>query len=105
MLLLPETPRYLIKRGKHQKATEALSRLRHLPADHDALKTELAEIVANHEFETSLGTGSYLDCFKPPILKRQLTGMGLQALQQLSGKHSNPTGIPAGRPFLLLVEF
>ncbi|EXL64427.1 hypothetical protein FOPG_19307 [Fusarium oxysporum f. sp. conglutinans race 2 54008] len=33
----------------------------------------------------NLGRSSYLECFKPPMLKRQLTGMGLQALQQLTG--------------------
>ncbi|CAI6099439.1 unnamed protein product [Clonostachys chloroleuca] len=84
MLFLPETPRYLIKGGRLEKATRALSRLRRLPADHEALRSELAEVQANHDFETSLGTGTYLDCFKPPILKRLLTGMGLQALQQLT---------------------
>jgi hypothetical protein len=43
------------------------------------------EVKANHDFESSLGKASYLDCFKPPILKRQFTGMALQALQQLTG--------------------
>lgn len=85
MLILPETPRYLIKSDNGEKAAKALSRLRRLPVDHDAVKAELAEVLANHEFEKSLGSGSYLDCFRPPILKRQLTGMGLQALQQLTG--------------------
>jgi hypothetical protein len=33
----------------------------------------------------SLGKSSYLDCFKGTILKRLLTGCGLQALQQLTG--------------------
>ncbi|KAH6652475.1 high-affinity glucose transporter [Truncatella angustata] len=85
LLLLPETPRYLIKKGNHAKAARALSRLRRLPADSPAIKAELDEISANHEFEMSIGKGTYLDCFKGQMLKRQLTGMGLQALQQLTG--------------------
>ncbi|KAG9256369.1 high-affinity glucose transporter RGT2 [Emericellopsis atlantica] len=85
MLILPETPRYLIKKDHVEKAAQSLSRLRRLPAEHDAIKTELAEIKANHDFETTMGKGTYLDCFRPPILKRQLTGMALQALQQLTG--------------------
>lgn len=86
LLILPETPRFLIKKDDAEKAAKALSRLRRLPIDHEAISAELAEIQVTHELETVAGQGSYLDCFRPPILKRQLTGMGLQALQQLTGK-------------------
>lgn len=85
MLILPETPRYLIRKGNNAKAAKALSRLRRLPLDHPALVEELAEIQANHEYEMAIGSASYLACFKPPIRKRQLTGIALQALQQLTG--------------------
>ncbi|SPO01684.1 probable RCO3 - glucose transporter [Cephalotrichum gorgonifer] len=85
MLILPETPRYLIKRDQVEKAAQALSYLRRLPTDHEAIAAELAEVQASHETEMSTEKGSYLDCFRPPVLKRQLTGMGLQALQQLTG--------------------
>ncbi|KAM0331631.1 hypothetical protein ACHAQA_003310 [Verticillium albo-atrum] len=85
LIILPETPRYLIKQDNAEKAAKSLSRLRRLPVDHEAIVAELAEVHANHEFEMRVGQGSYLDCFRPPILKRQLTGMALQALQQLTG--------------------
>ena len=85
MLILPETPRYLIKKGNNAKAAKALSKLRRMPVDHPALIEELAEIQANHEFEMSVGSAGYLACFKPPIRKRQLTGIALQGLQQLTG--------------------
>ncbi|KAJ9501862.1 hypothetical protein H2202_002824 [Exophiala xenobiotica] len=85
MLLLPETPRFLIKKGNQTKAARSLSRLRRLPVDHPAVVEELAEIQANHEYEMAIGTASYLGCFKPPIRKRLFTGMALQALQQLTG--------------------
>lgn len=85
MLVLPETPRYLIKKGRPEKAAAALSKLRRLPADHVAIVDELGEIQANHEYELTLGKASYLDCFRGNMLKRQLTGCGLQALQQLTG--------------------
>ncbi|CAH0021614.1 unnamed protein product [Clonostachys rhizophaga] len=85
MLLLPETPRFLIKKDNFDKAAKSLARLRSLPTDHPAVQRELAEVKANHEFEMSLGSGSYLDCFRPPLIKRQFTGMALQALQQLTG--------------------
>ena len=85
MIILPETPRFLIKKDNAEKAARSLGRLRRLPADHEAVIAELAEVRANHEYEVRHGSGSYLDCFRPPILKRQLTGMALQGLQQLTG--------------------
>lgn len=86
MAILPETPRFLIKQNRIDKAAHALGRLRRLPANHPSITAELAEIKAVHDLEASLqARSSYLDCFKPPLLKRQLTGMGIQALQQLSG--------------------
>ncbi len=85
MLILPETPRFLIKKDRHDDASKALSKIRRLSPDHPAIQAELSEIKANHDHEMSLGTSSYLDCFKPPILKRQFTGCALQALQQLTG--------------------
>ncbi|CAD0114462.1 unnamed protein product [Aureobasidium uvarum] len=85
LLILPETPRFYIKKGKHEQAARSLARLRRLPVDHPAIEGELAEITANHEYEMSLGTASYIDCFKGNLGKRLATGCGLQALQQLSG--------------------
>ncbi|KAF5026246.1 hypothetical protein F66182_1677 [Fusarium sp. NRRL 66182] len=85
MMILPETPRFLIKKDKHEQAARALSKIRRLNHDHPAIQAELAEVKANHDYEQTLGTASYIDCFKPPILKRQFTGCALQALQQLTG--------------------
>ena len=85
MLLLPETPRYHIKMGRNAKAAKALARLRRLDVDHPALVEELSEIQANHEYEMSLGSSTYIECFKGNLGKRLATGCLLQALQQLTG--------------------
>ena len=85
MLILPETPRYLIKSGKIEQAIRSLAKLRRLPEDHAAIVDEIEEISANHEYELSLGKATYLDCFRGNIGKRQLTGCLLQGLQQLTG--------------------
>ena len=87
MIVLPETPRYLIKRERHASAATALSRIRRLDITHPALIEELAEIEANHAYELSLGPSSYRDVFlgSPHLGRRVLTGCGLQMLQQLTG--------------------
>ena len=87
LCVLPETPRYLIKRGRHALAAESLSRIRRLDITHPALIEEIAEIEANHAYELSLGPSTYRDVFlgSPHLGRRLLTGCGLQMLQQLSG--------------------
>jgi len=85
MIFLPETPRYLIKRDKFEKAAKSLGKLRRLPVDHPAVLEELNEVQANHLYEMSLGKASYIDCFRGTVGKRLLTGCALQALQQLTG--------------------
>ncbi|KAF2662999.1 high affinity glucose transporter RGT2 [Lophiostoma macrostomum CBS 122681] len=84
-VFLPETPRYLIKRGRPDAAAKSLSKLRRLDVEHPALLEELAEITANHEYELSLGKATYADCFKGSLGKRLFTGCALQSLQQLTG--------------------
>lgn len=97
MLVLPETPRYLIKKDKLEQAAKALGKIRRLPVDDPALRTELAEIQAIHNYEMTQDSGSYLDCFKSPVRKRQLTGMALQGLQQLTGTYKHQFFIKLSR--------
>lgn len=87
LLILPETPRYLIKRGQKEAAAISLSRLRRLDRLHPALVEELAEIEANHEYELALGPATYKDIIvgTPHLGRRTLTGCCLQMLQQLTG--------------------
>ncbi|KAL2180507.1 general substrate transporter [Thermothelomyces heterothallicus CBS 202.75] len=87
LVILPETPRYLVKRGLKEAAALSLSRLRRLDITHPALIEELAEIEANHEYEMALGPDTYKDIIfgEPHLGRRTLTGCGLQMLQQLTG--------------------
>jgi len=87
LIFLPETPRFLIKQDKHEKAAKSLARLRRLPPDHPSLIEELSEIEANHRYEMSIGKGSYIECFEGTVGKRLATGCLLQGLQQLTGKY------------------
>lgn len=85
MLILPETPRYLVKKDHHEKAAKALARLRRIRVDDAAIVEELAEIQANHEYELRQGRASYLEIVRGTMGKRLATGCAVQALQQLSG--------------------
>lgn len=85
LLLLPETPRYLIKQDNYDKAAVSLGKLRRLPPNHPAVLEELNEVQANHHYEMSIGQASYLECTRGTVGKRLLTGCLLQALQQLTG--------------------
>ncbi|EWC48824.1 hypothetical protein DRE_00129 [Drechslerella stenobrocha 248] len=85
MLFLPESPRFLVKRGHPEAAALALSKLRALPRDHPTLQEELCEIEWFHEIECDLGKATWADCFRGNLGTRLWTGCGLQALQQLTG--------------------
>ncbi|OBZ74137.1 putative glucose transporter rco-3 [Grifola frondosa] len=85
---LPESPRWLIKRGREDAAAKSLSRLTSLPPDDPEVQFELNEIRTSLQEELALGEYSYLDCFKfneNKIAFRTLTGIFIQAWQQLTG--------------------
>ncbi|KAG4416566.1 hypothetical protein IFR04_010313 [Cadophora malorum] len=96
LFFLPESPRYFVKQGKIEEATKALANVRGQPADSQYIQDELAEIIANHEYELSVVPetsylGSWANCFKGDIghassnIRRTLLGIGLQMMQQLTG--------------------
>ena len=50
MFILPETPRFLIKQDKEERAKKSLSFLRRLPTDDAYLLEEYEEIHANYAY-------------------------------------------------------
>ncbi|MCJ1476512.1 hypothetical protein MMC13_005178 [Lambiella insularis] len=96
LILLPESPRYFVKKGNVEKAVEVLARLRGQPRDSEYIQQEVAEIVANHEYELKvIPQGSYFsswaNCFKGGLrtpssnLRRTILGTSLQMMQQWTG--------------------
>lgn len=96
-MFLPESPRYLVKRGRMAKATDSLARIQGQPKDPNFVEEELAEIVSNYEYELSVvPQSSYLaswaNCFKGSLwdgssnLRRTILGTSLQMMQQWTGK-------------------
>lgn len=96
LMALPDSPRYFVKKGRIDEATHALSRLRGQPTDSEYIQAELAEIVANEEFErqlvpTTTWFGSWAACFKGSLfksnsnLRKTILGTSLQMMQQWTG--------------------
>jgi len=96
LFLLPESPRYYVKRGRLDRAAHVLSRLRGHPTESEYIQEELAEIVANHEYELQvIPQGSYIkgwmNCFSGSLfksssnLRRTILGTSLQMMQQWTG--------------------
>ncbi|MBW0504750.1 hypothetical protein O181_044465 [Austropuccinia psidii MF-1] len=88
LMILPESPRYLLLKGREDEAWKSLSRLYSAPYDDPDVQAEYAEITASLEKERSLGKTTLLDCFKNDErrnLLRTLTGLGIQGWQQASG--------------------
>ncbi|KAG6026786.1 hypothetical protein E4U41_001170 [Claviceps citrina] len=96
LLFLPDSPRYFVKNGQIEKAIDALSRVRGQPPNSEYVQTEIAEIIANEEYERALipsttWFGSWANCFKGSLwsaksnLRRTVLGTSLQMMQQWTG--------------------
>ena len=93
LFFLPESPRFFVKKGNLEAALVTLARLRDQPQDSTYVRDELAEIVANHEYEMSvIPHGNYFQawamCFRGSIwkansyLRRTILGTSMQMMQQ-----------------------
>ncbi|PPJ52104.1 hypothetical protein CBER1_09612 [Cercospora berteroae] len=96
LMFLPDSPRYFVKRGRVEQARSALSRLRGQSGDSEYIEAELAEIVANEEYERSIipagsWANGWANCFKGSVfqsnsnLRKTILGTSLQMMQQWTG--------------------
>lgn len=83
MLLIPETPRWFVSRGREERARKALQWLRGKQAD---VEPELKGIVKSHcEAERHASQNAIFDLMKRSNLKPLMISLGLMFFQQLSG--------------------
>jgi sugar porter (SP) family MFS transporter len=96
LCFLPESPRYFVKRGNIEAARKSLATLRGQPDNSEYVENELAEIIANAEYERRVApnTGyisSWTNCFTGSLweaksnLRRTILGTSLQMMQQWTG--------------------
>lgn len=96
LFLLPESPRYFVRRGKLDDAAKSLARLRGQDLQSNYIQDELAEIIANHEYEMSVTPqngywSSWAHCFSGSLFKsgsnvrRIILGTSMQMMQQWTG--------------------
>ena len=75
----PESPRWLIDHGHEEEALEILADLHaHGNKDDSLVQLEYEEIRQQVYFEKQDGAKSYLDLFKPGIMRRVMLGTSLQ---------------------------
>jgi facilitated trehalose transporter len=83
MLIIPETPRWYVSRGREERARSALQWLRGKMAD---VEPELKGIVRSHcEAERQATQNAIFELLKRQNLKPLLISLGLMFFQQLSG--------------------
>jgi SP family sugar:H+ symporter-like MFS transporter len=88
MICLPESPRYLLLKGRDEAARVSLGRLLTRSSDSPEVERERLEIVTALEAEQKVGSASYIDCFRNNENRngfRTWTGIMLQGWQQLTG--------------------
>lgn len=96
LFVLPESPRYFVKKGQLDRAATVLGRLRGHSVESEYIQDELAEIIANHEYEMSVAPeggywSTWTTCFRGSLfksssnLRRTILGTSLQMMQQWTG--------------------
>ncbi|KAH8897393.1 putative transporter [Thozetella sp. PMI_491] len=82
--LIPESPRWLVGKGREADAQKALGALRsNTPSD--VIEYEVRLIVAAEEENRKNFSNSWKECFKGPNLRRTLIATGVQCFQQAQG--------------------
>jgi len=79
MLFLPESPRWLVRRGRHDSARATLSRIR----EQSRVEAELEEIQSS--LRDSAERGTWRDLLSPGLRPALIVGIGLAIFQQVTG--------------------
>ncbi|EGO63016.1 sugar porter family MFS transporter [Acetonema longum] len=84
MLKVPESPRWLLVKGRDQEALQVLRQIR----EEQQAKTELSEIQATLAEEAGVKKATLKDLAVPWVRRIVLIGIGLSVVQQVTGVNS-----------------
>lgn len=89
LFFLKESPRWLCKKGRHEKAIASLAHVRCKSVDSPEIIQEMAEIRASIEEELNATEGvTWRECLTPGNRKRFAIGFMIMFWQQFSGTNS-----------------
>lgn len=89
LFFLKESPRWLVKKGRHEEALKSLAYIRCEQTDSPDIVHEMAEIRAAVDEELHMTEGvTWKECIAPGVRMRFITGFVLMLCQQFSGTNS-----------------
>lgn len=89
LMVVPESPRFLLEKGKVETARQSLAKSNKLDPEHPMVTSELESINFAIEKGRLAGNASWAELFsnKGQIFKRVMMGAMIQSLQQLTGNN------------------
>ncbi|QSX19022.1 sugar porter family MFS transporter [Priestia megaterium] len=84
MLRVPESPRWLVSKGKNNEALTVLQKIR----ESKRAKSELQEIENAYEKEVKMEKATFKDLTTPWVRKVVFLGIGIAVVQQITGVNS-----------------
>ncbi|MED3913116.1 sugar porter family MFS transporter [Priestia megaterium] len=84
MLRVPESPRWLVSKGKNNEALTVLQKIR----ENKRAKSELQEIESAYEQEAKMEKATFKDLTTPWVRRVVFLGIGIAVVQQITGVNS-----------------
>ena len=96
-IFAPESPWWLVRKGRHEDARRSVQRLHQNPTEQE-VEDQVSYMIHTNAIEKSLASGtSYWQCFRGTDLRRTEVAAGVWSIQNLCGSGQSTTR-PAFEP-------